>query len=306
MASAGEKVKLGVFIAVAATLLVGVVAIFAGVRLFGDLDEYEVLFPYSVTGLEEGSPVLLMGVDVGTVTDIRVAPDDYERVLVELGVDEGTVIKQDAEATLRFKGLTGLKMVEIGGGSAEAPVLEPGSRIPAGSAGLAGLVDDADRLSAKTEQILDNLLVITGPENQARVAALLETGTGLTERLDEIVVQVAALTAETRRLLRTSVAGTTEQMNQLLASADALVDEARGSLEGLELDESVAELRATLTNLRQVLGSLEGVVGGGEQLGTTMRSLARASRNLEELSESLRQQPSRLLFDNPPKPRELP
>lgn len=307
MATASERIKLGMFIAAAAALLLAVIAIFAGVRFFSDRDQYSIRFPGSVVGLEKGSAVLLRGVNIGSVVDIEIPPDDYDHVEVTIGVDEGTVIKTDATAALRFKGVTGLKLVEIRGGTQEAETLPPGSRIPPGEAGLEGLVDDADRIASKTEKLLDNLLVITGPENQARVTALLETGNGLAQRMDAIVAQVAALTDETRNLLRTSLVDTSAQMNELLASADALVDEARTSLGKLELEESAAELRATMANLNQVLASFEGAVGGGgQQLTATLRNVARASRNLEELSRSLRENPSRILFDRPPEPRELP
>ena len=62
---------IGVFVLGGAALLLSFVVLFGNLTLFQDAVPFELYFDTSVSGLNEGAPVLFRGVKVGRVTDIR-------------------------------------------------------------------------------------------------------------------------------------------------------------------------------------------------------------------------------------------
>jgi len=139
MKSRDQKVRLGVFIMISALLLLTLIGYFTARRLFEKTDEYYVAYQdVSVSGLEVGSPVKYLGITVGSIAEIIIDPDDVNRIIVRLSLKEGTPVKTDASADIVAMGITGLKTIEIKGGTNEADFLEQGQYIAQGTS----LVDD--------------------------------------------------------------------------------------------------------------------------------------------------------------------
>src|SRR5687768_1056923 len=72
---------------------------------------YLVYVPESVAGLEKGAQVKYRGVDVGSVREIALDPNNLEQVRVLLEIKKGTVVKEDATATMESQGLLGVYYV---------------------------------------------------------------------------------------------------------------------------------------------------------------------------------------------------
>lgn len=71
----------------------------------------------SVGGLKEGAPIEIAGVEVGKVKRIRLT-EDYQAE-VEMYINPGIRIQEDAIASIKTKGLLGERYVEITPGSSE-------------------------------------------------------------------------------------------------------------------------------------------------------------------------------------------
>ncbi len=84
-----------------------------------------IVFSGSVGGLSRGSSVNFNGIKVGEVTDIRLAPQDPRRVLATIKVDPATPLRADTRARLDSAMLTGVSVISLSGGNADAPVLTP-------------------------------------------------------------------------------------------------------------------------------------------------------------------------------------
>ena len=105
-------------------LLAGLAALgYLSVRLgdIGLLDEnsYTLTARFtSISGLKPGAVVELAGVRVGKVSGIHLDGEDYEAV-VELRIDRGVRLQEDATASIRTQGIIGDRFVKLSPGGAE-------------------------------------------------------------------------------------------------------------------------------------------------------------------------------------------
>jgi phospholipid/cholesterol/gamma-HCH transport system substrate-binding protein len=90
-----------------------------------EFDYYKVQMSESVSGLSKDSTVKLHGVDVGSISEIRINPKDIEKVEIVLKINRGTPIKEDMVVFTEMYGVTGIAYIQIDGGTNEAKTLEP-------------------------------------------------------------------------------------------------------------------------------------------------------------------------------------
>jgi ABC-type transporter Mla subunit MlaD len=264
-----QKIRLGIFAVSTIVLLVAVLVIFAGMRFWEHEDEYLVDIDGTVLGLDKGSDVLLNGVRVGSVSGVHISPDDMSKVRVTLSVKDGTPIKSDTRAQLVMRGVTGIKVIDLRGGTDEAAALNPGSRIPEEKSQLDKLVERADDIADRTTQVLETAQ--RALDSAARVGDQLE-----------------GMVAENRALVR----GAFSSVNGAAKSATRLMD---------------GQLKDMVTNASELVGDMSGVIKQNQgQLRAALADLRRASGNFKEMSRELRQRPSGLLFSKPPADRRLP
>ena len=102
MITRAQKVRLGVFLTVSSTLLIGTLAVLAGLRLAEERDTYTIRYHMSLSGLEAGSPVKFNGVRVGRVDSIRIDREDPATVVVAVSLDAGTPVKKDTRAIVNL------------------------------------------------------------------------------------------------------------------------------------------------------------------------------------------------------------
>jgi len=94
---------------------------------------YRMHFAESVNGLSLGDPVKFLGVDVGTVKTMNIDPADPHQVQVDVRLRKDAPVKTDTLATLKMKGITGVNVIELSGGSADARTLvavTPAGQVP--------------------------------------------------------------------------------------------------------------------------------------------------------------------------------
>lgn len=209
----------GAFVlALAAALFVFVVWL-ARVQLTEDRQAYHINFTGSVTGLVTGSPVRYRGVAVGTVSDIRINPDNVEEVRVTVEVPRDTPIKTDAIASLEPVGVTGGVYVEITGGTQRAPLLrEQVSGIPvikSRTSAIASVLERAPEVLANLITISSRLSELLNDQNQKAISQTLgnlaQASEGATVTLDnanklivDLRTQLDAIGGQTQVLLKTA------------------------------------------------------------------------------------------------------
>lgn len=131
-------------------------------------DLYRAVSDESVAGLNLNAPVKYNGVEVGKVKEIRLDPDDPERVNLVFAIERGTPIKQDTLAVLNTQGLTGIAYVELSGGAKDSPPLRvvEGSPYP--------VIRTQPSLSARLENVLTTALAKLDSTSRSLDALLSE------------------------------------------------------------------------------------------------------------------------------------
>jgi phospholipid/cholesterol/gamma-HCH transport system substrate-binding protein len=124
---------------------------------------YRIYFNESVSGLALGDPVKFHGVEVGNVDKLTLDPDDPRRVQVDVKLRKETPVKTDTKASLELKGITGVVIVELHGGSPDAKSLLAATpenqipEIPSEKSGLKAALDQLPKVVEKFSAIEDKV-----------------------------------------------------------------------------------------------------------------------------------------------------
>ncbi len=103
----------GAFVLLIVTMAALFVYWYAGNSDDRDYKRYEIYFEGSVSGLNRGSTVRYLGVEVGRVVAIRIDKRADDRVQVIAEIDSQAPISKETMASLSFQGVTGLLYVDL-------------------------------------------------------------------------------------------------------------------------------------------------------------------------------------------------
>jgi phospholipid/cholesterol/gamma-HCH transport system substrate-binding protein len=291
--------RVGVFTLAAIALGALVLVVFGGFHLFQHRDRYVVDVHDSVLGLETGAGVYFDGIEVGRVESIAVSKSDLHAVRIEISVAPGTPVRADTVAYVSMAGLTGLKTVDLRGGSVGSPRLPPGGTLAAGQSTLDKLQKRAEELADRSAEMMQHATVIL--DSAQRVVANLERATD--------PKPIAAIEASTEQATRT-LADASHSVVAMIDEDRVALRDALGSLDAASHsanDVLSHRVSALVDNANQLVGDLRGVVqGNATEMRAAMLDLRSASQAFEELAREVRDRPSRLLFSQAPHDRRLP
>ena len=318
MATRAQKVRLAVFLIASAAVFVVFFAILIGGKYLKQKDTYFIIYrDVSITGLEPGAAVKLNGVPVGRVTGLSVKTAAAVKVSIEVG--RNTPIKTDTQAVLNFIGVTGLKYVELVGGTEGAPALPPGGTIKAGQSIIDALSGQANAIISKLELAINNINQITGPENNRALNKALSSFAGVSAQLDtlfqftrpDIVHALGVMDSVMIQLYATSrkADATVNTLNALLHSSDLqttlanshrITDTVRTQLDSLKLVEVTNDLRTLIENTNTMVTHYDLlVVRGRDDILKALRNMEEAVDNLREATDIIRENPSVLIRGRP-------
>lgn len=122
-----KETIVGIFI-VAGLLGIGYMTVKLGnVGFLGD-DTYSIYARFNrVTGLKEGNSISMLGLDIGRVADFKMSQDE-QVVMVEMKINQGIKIYEDAIASIKTEGLLGDRYIDIAPGGA-GELLKPGGTV---------------------------------------------------------------------------------------------------------------------------------------------------------------------------------
>ena len=314
-----QKVRLGIFIFISSTLLLVLLLFFAANKLFEKSDTYFVAYhDVSVSGLEVGSPVNYLGIKIGTISNIFIDPQDINSIIVELALQPGTPIKEDAYADIVSRGITGLKTIEIRGGSNEAEFLRRGEFINAGSSATEEITGKASIIAEKTERVINNLQLFTDPDNLSKFSDAAENINLLAGQLNTTIGLIDTLIKENRSEVREAVVtanlvagrldSSTMTLNKAIYSINEIIQsdtiqQIVGNAHEISQHLNETDLKLLITNLADITGQTRQLLYkvdreldmNSQELTESVRLLRITLSNLEETSNKINSDPSILL-----------
>ena len=90
-----------------------------------------------------------LGVEIGKVTDIKISETDINAISVLVSIKNDVSIKEDMYGTMNAIGITGLKYIEITGGTNEAKAVKSGGYIKSKKSPFSKIADQMGTMSYK-------------------------------------------------------------------------------------------------------------------------------------------------------------
>jgi phospholipid/cholesterol/gamma-HCH transport system substrate-binding protein len=302
-----ERIRLGIFILTMSLFVLGVAAFLIGKKITEKYVPYKTRFIESVDGLNPGAKVKLNGIVVGQVISLAVDKADLAAVIVNFEVSAGTPVKTTMTANLIGGiSLTGLKSIELSGGTPNDPDARKGDFIQSSVSGLKQITGQAENIAEKIEDLLNNLLSITNDYNQKRIMNIATNIDNISAKIDTFFVKNSNDINQIPKQVKLVLENTNSAIAELkalegstafaIAKLDTLVSHTDKKIQNLQLEAAVKSIddAAKSAELLAKRGD-QLIYRNQEDLSVMVRYLKEAVENLNDVSRQVRENPSLLL-----------
>lgn len=329
MLKISNETKIGILAVVAIGLAIWGFQFLKGINMLGRSQTFYVKYN-NVDQLRPSSPIFINGLQVGTVKDMYVDPEDDKTIIVTLNIEADLDIPKDTKATIIGLSLMGGKAIElvVSGPCSGSDCAESGDYLPGASKGfLETVVGSPNELDAYTERLGQSLTTlydsIADPNDPKGIGRTLVS-------LEKSMANLAIMSAKINRLLDASSAGISatvhnsaeitkaisesrEDLQKTLNNLAAVSDQLRNANLGESASHATAAIDSVavaISDLRRTLGAtqhtmmrvdtLAGRLIEGEGMAGKLltdeelyENLVRTSRQLQLLVQDLRLHPNR-------------
>jgi phospholipid/cholesterol/gamma-HCH transport system substrate-binding protein len=308
MAGKRDSVFVGLFVIIAAAVLIGMVFAISGV--FGrTVKTYHAYFPFA-GGLEKGATVRYAGgPKVGRVEKLSIDPQNPARIDVVFSVQTDLPVKTDSRAKIMSMSPLGDNHLEILPGAAQTSLAPSGSLLPSDTyVDFNALTAQLNDLAPQAKQLIQSLndrateLKVTidrvddllNAQNRANLSATLANTRGMIEEnrpqikstiqhLDKVSQKIEPLLEDLRN--------TSDEANKALTHIDELLGENRA-----DVRQAVVELRKSLTTLTDITGRIDQTLDvNTENIDELLDNFRRVSQNLKEFTDTIKKRPYTLI-----------
>ncbi|HEY0684240.1 MAG TPA: MlaD family protein [Steroidobacter sp.] len=296
-------VAVGAFILLVVAMGIGFVLWYTDANDGREYERYEIYFTGSVSGLDRGSPVRFLGVDVGRVRRLAIDPTDATRVHVVVEVDKSAPISAATRASLGLQGVTGLLYVNLKEASdvdRNAPLLQ-GENYPvieAVESDFDAFLASLPELMGRANTLLERLSRVVSDENLNGIADTIKGMRDTMATMPQTAKDVQQLVVELRATVA-EIHGASESLRGMTDDARPEVKQALARMNDVANNLAEASSRVDrFTQQSQVqLGNF--TEQGLFELERLMRETRQAAREFRDLSRSLQENPSQILYEPP-------
>jgi phospholipid/cholesterol/gamma-HCH transport system substrate-binding protein len=293
----------GAFVLLVSVMAVLFVYWYSDSREHRDYTRYEVYFEGSVSGLERGAPVRYLGVDIGRVYSMRIDPRDSSRVQVLVDIDSDAPVSARTVAELSLQGVTGLLYMDLtqDNGTRRLVKVVPSEKYPvirSARSSFDVLLASLPDLVGLASDVADRAARMLSDKNIASISNALANIDKASASLPQTTRDIQSLVADLR--------SATSEIRSVAQNANGVVATA-----GPELVSAMQRVRVVAENLSNASARLDHLVEDNRQdvrsftreglpeLERFLREGRAAAREIRELSQSLRVDPSQLLYQPP-------
>jgi phospholipid/cholesterol/gamma-HCH transport system substrate-binding protein len=313
MESRREQAMVGLFVLVAAAILIFVIFALSGAWANRG-NTYHTYFAFA-GGIAPGTVVRYSGgPKIGRVESLKIDPQDPERIEVTFSVKPEVPVKTDSH--VRIMSMTPLSEndVEIFPGSLQAPIAPHGALLPSEpyvdfnsiterinelAPAAEDLVKTLNARATELKATVDRIDDLLNDANRANVAAALSSARGMLEEdrpaVKSTLQHVSQATSNLQPLLD-NIQKTTTQANQTLNHIDSMVGENRA-----DLRQSVLDLRKSLAATTTLTAQLNQTLDvNADNVDALLENLRQLSDNLRELTDKIKTRPYLLIRSTAP------
>ncbi len=280
------EIKVGLFVAVGLVLLAVLLLQFSkSSSLFEGTYELR-LHATNVGGIKPRAQVLLAGVQVGIVSDIKLAPDS-KSVTIFLKIYDNFKIYHDARFAIEQAGFLGDQYVSIVPtenkgdflfGGTDVPCTEP-FNLQEVARSASGFIQQLDTTAKKLDAAVSDIKrVVLNEETLTNFALAVANIRNVSEQAQATVNglnHLVATNGEQVNLAISNVVAFSQQLNRLGDSADSLL-----ASNGAQIALATHNLAASSETLKNVLGDVQagkglaGAILQNQELATNVQAIA--------------------------------
>jgi len=331
MPSQKTKFIVGLFLAGGISLALAAVIWLGTTRYLEKGRYYATYFNESVQGLDRDSPVKYRGVPIGRVVEISVAPDS-KLIQVVLKIESVQALGPQMVAQLKVVGITGAMFVELDQKKEGEPDRSPALTFPSEYPIVPSKPSDIGEFLRGLDVIISNIksLDIGGISDRVKSnldkieMAIVDLNLeGLSKKAESSLDGFSRI-LDSRKWegILASVEASARSLNELLDKTNATMERADNLLsqvEGISV-QSKEKISTALDDFKKAMENANVAFEKGivlvDNTDTTLLSLKqhllvaaqnleKTSENLNRLSEVLAEQPSQIIFGEPPPRREV-
>jgi len=314
MGSKSEQAMVGLFVLIAAGVLIATVFALSG-AFGGSTASYRAYFPFA-GGLEPGASVRYAGgPKVGRVEKLQLDPKDNSRIEITFSVRPGWPVKTDSHVKIMSLSPLGDNHLELVPGTDKAALAPVGTTLQAEPyVDFNALTAKINDLAPRAQQLLTTLndrateLKVTvdrvndllNDQNRANLAGTLaETRGMIAENRASVKSTVQHLSSASEKLepLLQDLRKTSAQANETLSHVDSLIGENRA-----DIRQAIVELRKSLTTIDDLTGRLDQTLDvNSDNIDELLENLRHVSQNLKEFTNTIKTRPYTLIRSNNPR-----
>jgi phospholipid/cholesterol/gamma-HCH transport system substrate-binding protein len=292
-----KEVKVGLMAVMTIVLLYFGFHILKGSDVFSRTYKYYVIYD-NIDGLTASNPVLLNGLNVGRVQEIKLLQNQQNRLLVSLDIQKGIVLPKGTAALLADGGLLGGKVIHLSMGTSSVILHDNDTLLGKKESGISAVLQEkAVPLVTHADSLILSLSAVAD--------GFKETGKILNQMLknyDQTGNEVQVLVAENRKnllvmtsnlnKLSESLVETEKELKPILTRTGSFAD----SLNALRLGATVQGANQTIADLRHLLSEVESGKGTAGKLirdETLYNNMNSTIVSLNKLLTNFREYPKR-------------
>ena len=308
MESKREQVWVGLFVIIAATLLIVTVFVLTG-AFAGSAKILHTRF-HNVAGLEPGATVRYEGgPKIGRVEKIEIDPNDPALMDMQFSVKSDLPIKTDSHVAILSFSPLGDNHLEVKAGTPSAPRAASGAFLPSDPyVGFNDLTAQINQLAPQAKELLANLneRVVQLKVTVDRINDLLNDRNR--ENVSASLAELHGMLAENRPEIRSTlknVNAASAKIGPLLDKLHTTIDQTQGTLKKVDglIDDNREDVRASVIKLRQSLDNISALTAQLQQMldnnddniDQILNNLRIITENLKTFSYTIKTHPSSLI-----------